>query len=159
MSIADIVKDVGGRLPSGIFGKAFHVVLRENGKTVLKLGVREPHNPDTGQPNPTEIRYTQEFEIVVHKTVGQKPVTQCTIPDGLWNITMKFNTLKGTDGGLSNVLTDLKEFRAGPRKLFTALFPEGICTYIQKKEIVQTKGADDWHHTTEVSFVEANSGE
>jgi hypothetical protein len=72
---------------------------------------------------------------------------------------MKFNTLKGTDDGLSKVLTDVKGLQAGPRKLYTALFPEGLCTYITKKEIVQNKSAKDWYHSVELTFLEARGGD
>lgn len=116
-------------------------------------------DPDTSQPNPLEIRYTQEFEVVVHKTVGQKPITQCTIPDGLWNIIVKFNALKGSDGGLSEALKDIKGLTAGPRKFYSALFDSGLCTYILKKEIVQAKGAKDWYHTVELTLIESNGGD
>ena len=138
---------------------AFHVEIHG-----IELGVRDLDDPDTSQPNPLEIRYTQEFEVVIHKTVGQKPITQCTIPDGLWNIMIKFNVLKGPDGGLSNVLTKIRDLPAGPKKFFSALFPGkgksgGLCTYILKKEITQSKGAKDWYHTIELPLVEANGGD
>lgn len=134
--------------------KAFQVEIHG-----LKLGERELEgDPDTSRKNPDEIRYTQEFEIVIHKTVGQKPLTQCTIPDGLWNILVKLTFLKGTDGGLQENLKALVGLPAGPKKFFSALFPSGICTYIQRKEIVQTKGTDDWYHTAEITLIEANGG-
>ena len=72
---------------------------------------------------------------------------------------IKFVTLKGTDGGLSETLTRIKGFTAGPRKLYTALFPEGLCSYIKKKEIVQSKGAKDYYHTVELTLIEANGGD
>jgi len=96
----------------------------------------------------------QEFEIVVYKTVGQKPLTQCTIPEGLWEVIVKFNTLKGSDDDLSENLKTIKKFTAGPRKLYTALFPEGLCSYIKRKEIVQVKGTKDWYHTVELTLIE-----
>lgn len=132
--------------------KAFHVKLHG-----IELGIRDLSDPDISKANPTEIRYSQEFKIVIHETPGQKPITQCTIPDGIWKITVKLTGLKGSDGDLSTVLTGIRDLTAGPRKLYTALFPEGLCTYIERKEIVQSKGADDWFHTIEVSLVEANA--
>jgi len=132
---------------------AFHVKMHD-----IELGVRNIDDPDTSQPNPLEIRYFQEFEIVVHKTVGQKPLTHCVIPDGLWNIIVKFNVLKGTDGGLSEVLKSIRNLKAGPNKFYSALFDDGLCTYIQRKEIVQTKGAKDWYHSVELTLIEANGG-
>ena len=72
---------------------------------------------------------------------------------------IKFVTLKGTDGDLSENLKKIKAFTAGPRKLFTALFPEGLCSYIKRKEIVQAKGAKDWYHTVELTLLEANGGD
>lgn len=133
---------------------AFHVEIHG-----IELGVRDLDDPDTSQPNPLEIRYTQEFEVVIHKTVGQKPITQCTIPDGLWGVIIKFRTLKGSDGGMSEVLKRVKNLKAGPKKLYTALFDDGLCTYILKKEITQIKGAKDWYHTVELTLVEANGGD
>lgn len=130
---------------------AFHVKIHG-----IELGVRERDNPDTSQPNPLEIRYSQEFKIVVHETVGQKPLTQCTIPDGLWNIIVKYNSLKGTDGGLAEKLRLIRNLTAGPRMFYSALFDDGLCTYIQKKEIVQSKGASDWYHSVELTLIEAN---
>lgn len=132
--------------------KAFHVKLHG-----IELGISNISDPDASQPNPQEIRYTQEFKIVIHETPGQKPITQCTIPEGLWKVSLKFNVLKGANNTLSSVLTSIRDLTAGPRKIYTALFPEGLCTYIERKEIVQTKGADDWYHTVEVSLVEANA--
>lgn len=133
---------------------AFHVTIHG-----VELGVKDVYEPDNSQPNPLEIRYTQEFEIVVHKTVGQKPLTQCTIPEGLWTILVKFNTLRGTDGDLSEKLKTIRKLTAGPKKFFSALFPDGICTYIQRKEIVQTKGAKDWYHSVELTLIEANGSD
>ena len=162
ISISEIVRSIGinGSVSEGAIAvvsmadTAFHVKIHG-----IELGVRDLDDPDTSQPNPLEIRYTQEFEVVIHKTVGQKPITQCTIPDGLWNIIIKFNVLKGTDGWLSEVLKKVRNLTAGPRKLYTALFDDGLCTYITKKEIVQSKGADDWYHTCEITLVESNGGD
>jgi hypothetical protein len=157
MSISEIAAALtGGQLSTAVvslFDSAFHVKLHG-----IELGTREQGDPDTGQPNPLEIRYTQEFEIVVHKTVGQKPLTQCTIPDGLWNISVKYNSLKGTNGDLSEKLKSIRDLTAGPKKFYSALFPGGLCTYIQKKEIVQSKGADDWYHSVELTLIENNPG-
>jgi hypothetical protein len=130
----------------------------------IELGVRDMDDPDTSRPNPIEIRYTQEFEVVVHKTVGTKPLTQCLCPDGLWNIIVKFNTLKGSNDGLSEALTKIRDLSAGPKKFFSALFPGkdksgGLCTYILKKEITQVKGSKDWYHQVEITLLEANGGD
>ena len=157
MAISDIVRSISGEAAAATISladSAFHVKIHG-----IELGVRDMDDPDTSQPNPLEIRYSQEFEIVIHKTVGQKPLTQCTIPDGLWSILVKFNVLKGTDGGLSEVLKSVRDLTAGPRKFYSALFDTGICTYIQKKEIVQNKGAKDWYHTVELTLIEANGGD
>jgi len=162
ISISEIVRSIGinGSVSEGAIAvvsmadTAFHVEIHG-----IELGVRDLNDPDTSQPNPLEIRYTQEFEVVIHKTVGQKPITQCTIPDGLWNIIIKFNVLKGTDGGLSETLKSVRNLTAGPRKLYTALFDGGLCTYIVKKEIVQSKGAKDWYHTVKLTLIEANGGD
>ena len=167
IGVSEIVRSIGlnqsvseGAIATvSIADSAYHVEIHG-----IELGVRDLNNPDVSQPNPLEIRYTQEFEVVIHKTVGQKPITQCTIPDGLWNIIVKFNTLKGTDGGLSEVLTKIRDLPAGPKKFFSALFPGkgksgGLCTYIIKKEITQSKGAKDWYHTIELTLVEANGGD
>ena len=160
MSVSDIVRSIGEG-GSGSEGAMVRVSLADSAFHVkihgIELGVREMNDPDISQPNPLEIRYSQEFEIVVHKTVGQKPLTQCTIPDGLWTIMVKYNSLKGTDGDISEKLTKLRDLTAGPRKFYSALFPEGLCTYIQRKEIVQTKGAKDWYHGVEIALIEANS--
>lgn len=137
-----------------IYDQAMHVKIHG-----IELGVRDIADPDASKPNPIEIRYTQEFEVVVHKTVGQKPITQCTIPKGLWQITLKFNTLKGPDGELSETLKAIKQLDAGPGRLYTALFPEGLCTYIVRKEIVQPAGAKDYFHTVELTLLEANGGD
>lgn len=157
MSISEIARSVlneGISAVVSVADSAFQVTIHG-----ITLGVREWGDPDLGQPNPIEIRYTQEFEIVVHKTVGQKPLTQCTIPDGLWNILVKIPFLKGTDNDLSENLKSLRDLKAGPKKFLSALFPDGLCTYIQKKEIVQAKGAADWYHTAEVTLIEANGGD
>jgi len=160
MAISDLVRSLGSTSEGAMVtvnmaDKALHVWLHG-----IELGVRELDEPDTSQPNPLEIRYIQEFEIVVHKTVGQKPLTQCTIPEGLWKILVKYNSLKGTDGDLAQKLIDLKNLPAGPKKFISALFPNpGICTYIERKEITQVKGTDDWYHTVEVSLIEANGGD
>lgn len=159
ISISEIVRSLGSVSEGAIAvvsmaDTAFHVEIHG-----IELGVRDLDDPDTSQPNPLEIRYTQEFEVVVHKTVGQKPITQCTIPDGLWNIIVKFNVLKGPDGGLSEALRDIKGLTAGPRKFYSALFDGGLCTYITKKEIVQVKGSSDWYHSCEITLLEANSGD
>jgi len=138
---------------------AFHVEIHG-----IELGVRDMDDPDTSRPNPIEIRYTQEFEVVVHKTVGTKPLTQCLCPDGLWNIIVKFNTLKGSNDGLSEALTKIRDLSAGPKKFFSALFPGkdksgGLCTYIVKKEITQVKDSKDWYHQVEITLLEANGGD
>lgn len=133
---------------------AYHVYIG----TSIGLGFRDTDDPDTSRPNPVEIRYTQEFEIVTHKVVGNKPITQCTIPVGLWEISMKFNTLKGSDDDLSQTLEDVKKLDAGPRKIYTTLFRDGKCCYLRRKEIVQPAGSDDWYHTVELQFIEANGG-
>ena len=117
ISISEIVRSIGSVSEGAtavvsMADSAYHVKIHG-----IELGVRDLDDPDTSQPNPLEIRYTQEFEIVVHKTVGQKPITQCTIPDGLWNIIIKFNVLKGTDGGLSETLKRIS------RKWSSALNP------------------------------------
>ena len=156
ISISEIVRSIGSVSEGAIAvvsmaDSAFHVEIHG-----IELGVRDLDDPDPAQPKPLEIRYTQEFEVVIHKTVGQKPITQCTIPDGLWNIIIKFNVLKGPDGGLSNVLTKIRDLTAGPRKLYTALFDGGLCTYIVKKEITQVKGSKDWYHQVEITLLEAN---
>jgi hypothetical protein len=137
-----------------IYDKAMHVKVHD-----IELGIRDTTDPDAGQPNPIEIRYTQEFEVVVHKTVGQKPITQCTIPDGVWTVNMKFNVLKGANGEISEKLKAIKNAKAGPKKLYTALFPEGLCTYIVRKEITQPSGTDDYYHTVELTLLEANGGD
>jgi hypothetical protein len=83
MSLSDIIASVTGEQASAtvsIQDSAYHVKIGDS----VELGIRDFTDPDTGRPNPGEIRYTQEFEIVIHKTVGQKPLTQCTIPVGLW---------------------------------------------------------------------------
>jgi len=159
ISISEIVRSLGSVSEGAIAvvsmaDTAFHVKIHG-----IELGVRDMDDPDTSKLNPIEIRYTQEFEVVVHKTVGQKPITQCTIPDGLWNIMIKFRALKGPDGGLSEVLTQIRDLPAGPKKLYTMLFDGGLCTYILKKEIVQTKGTDDWYHSCEITLIEANGGD
>lgn len=170
MSVTELVRSLGSSVSEGaiaagllyplsITSKAFPVEIHG-----VKLGVRDIDDPDTSQPNPIEIRYTQEFEIITHKTVGQKPLTQCTIPDGLWNITIKFNVLKGSgdksaDADISKTLSDIKALKAGPGLLKTALFKEGLCTYITRKEIVQSEGADDWLHSVTLELIEANSGD
>lgn len=152
MGISDIARTIGTTI--SMRDSAFHVKVHG-----IELGTREPHEPDNSQPNPIEIKYTQNFEIVIHKTVGQKPLTQCTIPDGLWEVLIKFNTLRGADGDLSEALKTIRDLTAGPRKLYTALFPEGLCTYIQKKEITQSKGSEDYYHTVELTLIEANGGD
>ena len=124
----------------------------------IELGLKSVGDLDTSQPNPIELQYSWESEIVVHKTVGQKPITQCTIPEGLWSLVVRFNTLKGPEGGLSDVLTKVKELKAGPGMVSTALFNEGICMYLQKKHITQTKGTKDYYHTVELTLIEANDG-
>lgn len=155
MSISEIARSMSqetAKATISLADSAFHVKIHG-----IELGIRDQEDPDTSRPNPLEIRYSQEFEIVIHKTVGQKPLTQCTIPDGLWNILVKFNVLKGSDNGLSENLKTIRALTAGPRKFYSALFDDGLCTYIQKKEIVQTKGAKDWYHSVELTLIEANS--
>lgn len=165
MSISEIFESIAADMGGNDLGAAATVSLADSayhvkiGDAEIELGIRDPSDPDASRPNPMEIRYTQEMEIIVHKTVGQKPLTQCTIPEGLWEVMIKFVTLKGTDGDLSENLKKIKGFTAGPRKLFTALFPEGLCSYIKRKEIVQTKGAKDWYHTVELTLIEANAGD
>jgi hypothetical protein len=157
MSVSDLLRTIGAeRVDAAIslVDSAFHV--RIHG---IELGLRDMADPDTSQPNPTEIRYTQEFEIVVHKTVGTKPKTQCTIPEGLWNVMVKFNVLKGPDNDLSKVLTDIKALDAGPGRVESAFFGSpGVCMFLQKKEIVQSKAAKDWYHSVELSLIESNPG-
>ena len=156
MSVSDILRNLGSEKMAAtisLVDSAFHVKIHG-----IELGVRDMNDPDISQPNPLEIRYSQEFKIVIHETVGFKPKTQCTIPDGLWNIMVKYNSLRGTDGDISDNLKSIKRLLAGPKKFYSALFPEGLCTYIQKKEIVQTKGAKDWYHTVELTLIENNSG-
>ena len=159
MSVSEIFRDAlksvseGAAVNISLADSAFHVKIHD-----IELGVRDMNDPDISQPNPLEIRYSQEFEIVVHKTVGFKPKTQCTIPEGLWSIMVKFNTLKGTDDNLSANLEKIRDLPAGPKHFFSALFPGGLCTYIQKKEIVQMKGAKDWYHSVELTLIENNSG-
>jgi hypothetical protein len=132
---------------------AFHVKIGE-----VELGIRNQEDPDSSQPNPIEIRWSQEMEIVIHKTVGQKPLTQCTIPVGLWLLQLKFNTLKGTDGDINETLTSIRDMDAGPRRVYDALFKDGKCMYLQKKEIIQPKGIKDYYHSVELSLIEANGG-
>ena len=159
MAISDIINSLSGQGASATVSlqdSAYHVKI---GDSDIELGVRDNNYPATSRPNPIEIRYMQEFEIIVHKTVGQKPLTQCTIPEGLWEVIVKFNTLKGSDDDLSENLKTIKKFTAGPRKLYTALFPEGLCSYIKRKDIVQVKGTKDWYHTVELTLIEANGGD
>jgi len=114
MAISEIINSLANQALSATVSlqdSAYHVKI---GDQEIELGVRDSNDPDTSRPNPIEIRYTQEFKIVIHETVGQKPLTQCTIPDGLWEIMIKFVTLKGTDGGLSETLTRIKGFRLAP---------------------------------------------
>ena len=158
MSLSDIIASVTGDQASAtvsIQDSAYHVKIGDS----VELGIRDFTDPDTGRPNPGEIRYTQEFEIVIHKIVGQKPLTQCTIPVGLWETIIKFVSLKGTDGDLQENLKTIRDMSAGPRKIYTALFPGGLCSYIKRKEITQQAGSDDWYHSCELQFIEANGGD
>jgi hypothetical protein len=157
MGISDIIQGIqskSGAVVVNMADSAFHVKIHG-----IELGIRDMDDPDTSHPNPLEIRYTQEMEIVIHKTLGQKPLTQCTIPEGLWSIFVRYTSLKGADGALAETLKKIKGLTAGPRKFYSALFDEGLCTYIQRKEIVQTKGTKDWMHTVELTLIEANGGD
>jgi len=128
----------------------------------IELGNRDHENPDRGQPNPIEIRWTQEMEVVVHKTVGHKPLTQCTIPDGLWKCEIKFNTLaKDPDSAeISEVLEKVRDLKAGPGLVIDSLMNSigGKCMYLVRKTITQRAGTKDWYHTVELEFLEANDG-
>lgn len=126
----------------------------------VALGEINYANPDLGQPNPTSITWTQEFEIVVHKIVGQKPLTQCTIPVGLWNCRITFNTLALSleTHKISTVLKTVRDWNAGPRKIWDSLWNEGKCMYLQKKEISQKAGSKDWYHSVTLDFIESNDG-
>ena len=154
ISLKDIlnISDPSYQAQVSLVDRAKHVKIHG-----IELGIRDYSDPDLSQPNP-EMEWTQEFEIIVHKTVGQKPLTQCTIPDGLWNLVMKFETLKGTDGGISEVLQKVRDLDAGPGRVECTLHNSGLCMYLQKKIIKQPKGSKDFFHTVELTFIEANSG-
>lgn len=156
ITLSDILDSVAGatvQATVSMVDSAKHVKIHG-----IELGLRNADDPDASQPNPIEIRYTQEFEIAVHKTVGQKPLTQCTIPDGLWEVEVKFNTLKGPDGGISEVLTAIRDMKAGPGLVETALFNSGKCMYLKRKEIVQPKGSKDFYHNVTINLIEASAG-
>lgn len=126
----------------------------------VQLGEIDYDNPDLSQPNPIEIRWSQEFEIVPHKVVGRKPITQCTVPIGLWQCQVRFNTLAGSTENhkISETLLTIREWDAGPRKIWDSLWNDGKCMYLQKKEITQKAGAKDWYHQVNLDFIEANDG-
>jgi len=123
----------------------------------VELGIKRTDDPDLSQPNP-EIEWSWEAEVVVHKTIGQKPISVCTIPDGLWYLALKFTTLKGTDGGINEQLKAIRDMDAGPRGVEDILFNEGKCMFLVKKLIRQPKGSKDYYHTVELNFVESNPG-
>jgi hypothetical protein len=149
MSISEIFKSLAADMAVNGLGTAATVYLANYayhvkiGNAEIELGIRDSADPNASRPNPMEIRDKREMVIIIHKTVGQKPLTNCTIPEGLWEVMIKFLTLKGTDGDMSENLKKIKGFTADPRELFTALFPEGLCSYIKRKEIVQTRGVKD----------------
>lgn len=129
---------------------------------IITLGVPNWADPDASQPNPVNIEWTRENVVVEHKIPGQRPLTECTIPLGLRKLTLKFNCLKGPDGGISENLKTVSTMPAGPYRIVEALYGHsidgGVCMYYISMRIVQTDKTDDWYHTVEMTFLENNDG-
>jgi hypothetical protein len=138
--------------PVGSADEAFHVKIGS-----IELNMLNPSDPDSSILNPNEIVWSQENKIVTHETPGQKPLTQCTIPDGLWECSIKWNALKGSDEtDISDTLVKIRDLDAGPRLVKSALFPGGKCMYLQAKSITQPQGRKDYYHLVTLKFIEAN---
>jgi len=123
----------------------------------IQLGVRDWGDPDASKPNPVYIEFTRENVVVEHKTPGQTPLTELTIPLGLRKLLLRFNCLKGPDGDISENLRIVSNMPAGPYLVKEVLY-KGVCMYYINMRIVQTDKTDDWYHTVELSFIEANDG-
>lgn len=131
----------------------------------IVLGVRNATNPDYSKPNPVEINWWQEFTIVEHHVVGNKPLTQCTEPEALWKCSIKLHTLASEDPATSHASKTLKsiyKMNAGPYwiedSLTTHAGPGRICMYLEKKEIPQKAGTKDWFREITLQFKQANDG-
>lgn len=131
----------------------------------IVLGVRDAMEPDLSKPNPVEINWWQEFTIVEHHVVGNKPLTQCTEPEALWKCSIKLHTLASEDPATSHASETLKaiyKMNAGPYwiedSLTTHAGPGRICMYLEKKEIPQKAGTKDWFREITLQFKEANDG-
>lgn len=130
------------------------------------LGIRDFANPDWSQPNPNEIKWWRDFNVVEHHVVGHKPLTQCTEPEALWHCSIRLVTLADQDTSLSHLskkLQILAGMNAGPwwiEDSFTTHGPMGgkLCMYMKRPEFTQKAGTKDWYRVVDLQFVEANDG-
>jgi len=114
----------------------------------LILGVRNLKDPDKGAPNPTRIRWRQGNVVNEYETPGDRPKTECTIDDGLWNLTVEFNTQQKI------YLDVVRNMKAGPYMVET--YFNTCCMRIIDKTVDQVKGTKDRNQTVTLVLKEAN---
>lgn len=118
----------------------------------VQLGIYNEGDPDKSKPNPRSIVWSQEFEIIEHKIVGMKPLTQCLEDEALWKCDMEFTTLDNKPEVQDKVIA----WKAGPYNVETAV--KSVCMYIESKTITQEKGTDDYYQVVHIKLKEANDG-
>lgn len=114
----------------------------------LKLGTQVATNPDDSQPNPQSISWHRANEVPEKPVMGDKPMTQCTIPNGLWYLTVKFNTLT------HSVLQQVESMDAGPYVVKT--FFKKCCMYLIDVKVDQGYGAKDPKQQVTMQLKEAH---
>jgi len=132
----------------------------------VELGIRDFSNPDFSKPNPSEIKWWRENNVVEHPVVGHKPLTQCTEPDTLWHCSIRLSTLADQDTATSHFSENLKKLakmNAGPWMVEDSFTTHGLeagrlCMYLKKPEFTQKAGTKDWYRIVDLQLVEANDG-
>jgi hypothetical protein len=105
-------------------------------------------NPDDGQPNPQSISWHRANVVPEKPVVGDKPMTQCTIPNGLWYLTIKFNTLTHP------ILQQVESMDAGPYLVKT--FFKKCCMFLIDLRVDQGYGAKDPKQQVTMQLMEAH---
>ena len=99
-----------------------------------------------GESNPQSITYSMDYGIVKHECVG-KPKTQCTQPEGLWELDLTFTTVE------NETKNRLLLLNAGPYMVSTDLIYKSM--YIRRKRAVQDPG-DPNVFKWDISLIEEN---
>lgn len=151
----DSTPSTGIAFEDDLASKIYKISVKDSWRKVkigpnVELGVRREDDLDTSKPNPLSITWTQENVIVVHKRIGMKPLTQCTIPEGLWYCDMELDALDNE----MEVLDPIRKMKAGPWMIKTSFMD--LCMFIESKAVTQKAGTKDWLQNLKLKFIEAN---